>query len=66
MNENPETAVTQAEMDAALSPETFSGAERRALRAMDEKNVDHDDLANMLSLALAAYQRGKTTGVGNA
>ena len=38
MNENPETVVTQAEMDAALNPEIFSGAELRALKKLDEKN----------------------------
>ena len=67
MNENPETVVTQAEMDAALNPEIFSGAELRALKKLDEKNVDAADLTAMLEMALIAYQRGKANGSsGNA
>lgn len=66
MNENPDATTTQAAMDEALNPDTFSGAEMRALKALDAKNLDTADLASMLQQALAAYQRGKTDGVANA
>ncbi len=66
MNENPVQPIEQSEMDAALNPENFSGAELRALKKLDEKNVDVADLTAMFELALLAYQRGKNNGSGNA
>lgn len=57
MNENPESPVTQAAMDDALDPDVFSGAELRALKKLDEKNLDSGDFAEMLVVALAAYRQ---------
>ena len=50
------TPPTQAEMDAALDPEVLSNAQIRALKKLDEKNVDQEDLANALQTALAKYK----------
>lgn len=54
-----ETAVppTQAEMDAALNPDDLSGAQIRALKKLDEKNLDTDDFAEILAAGLAAYHK---------
>ena len=58
MTENLNTAIiTQAEMDAALDPDVLSGAQIRALKKLDEKNLDTDDLAEILAAGLAAYQK---------
>lgn len=64
------TPPTQAEMDDALNPDVFSGSQRKALKKMDEKNVDADDLSEALKGALTAYENAKngltTTDNGDA
>lgn len=53
---NAVTPPTQAEMDAALDPDILSGAQIRAIKKLDEKNVDTDDLASAILGALATYE----------
>lgn len=59
MSELNKPTPTQADIDEHLDPETMSGAQRRALKAIDEKNLDKNDLATMLEGALDAYNTAK-------
>ena len=52
-----EALPTQAEMDATLNPDVLSGAQIRALKKLDEKNLDTEDFAEILAAGLAAYQK---------
>lgn len=47
---------SQSEMDAALNPDVLSGAQIRALKKLDEKNVDTEDLEQAILGALATYE----------
>lgn len=59
------TPPTKAEMDAALNPDVLSGAQIRALKKLDEKNVDTEDLEQAILGALATYE-AISDGVDNA
>lgn len=56
MSELDKTPPTPAEMDAVLDPEILAGAQIKALKKLDEKNVDTDDLATAILGALAKYE----------
>lgn len=59
MTELNQTPPTQAEVDAALDPDVLSGAHIRALKKLDEKNVDMEDLEDIFEGFLTAYEAAK-------
>lgn len=52
----PEPTVTQEEIDLLLNPDDFSGRQRKAMNAIDDKNIDEQYLAQLF---LNAYQKMK-------
>lgn len=54
-------APSQAEIDALLNPDNMSGKQLEALRKMDEKNVDREDLGVLMAGMLDAYNAAKNS-----
>ena len=51
--------LTQTEMDAVLNPNDLSGNEIKAMKALDDKNVDELEMEEALRQALIAYESAK-------
>lgn len=52
-------APSAEEVEALLNPDFMSGSQIKALKAMDEKNVDREDLAQLLAFFMSSYQSAK-------
>lgn len=59
MSEFDKDAPTQEEVDDALNPDYFSGKQYEALKKMDEKNVDRNDLSTLFQRIRDKYRSAK-------
>ena len=51
--------LTQTEMDAVLNPNDLSGNQIKAMKALDDKNIDELEMEAALRQALVAYESAK-------
>ena len=59
MSELNKPAPSQSDIDQHLDPDHMSGSQIKALKAIDEKNLDKDDLAELAKGMLDAYNTAK-------
>lgn len=64
MSELGKETPSQSDIDELLNPDALSGRQIEVLRKLDEKNLDKEDLEEILSAFMTTYQQAKEPSHG--